>query len=143
MINITIEKKGILIMKEIKVGHYKNDNNSRFVYLGEAIVKTIEMQRTETRMIGLLDIVFEVPLEFGESCEFLIRLETQFEDIRQFLDKLASAFQNPVHHPNPDDLFRVEWAYLQLLNRDLRASPRLLEQRLADDADFFCEVIHR
>ena len=47
-------------MKEINVGHYKNDNRSRYVYLGEARVKTIEMQQTEKRMIGLLDIVFGV-----------------------------------------------------------------------------------
>lgn len=42
---------------------------------------------------------------------------------------------------NPDDLFRVEWAYLPLLDRHHGASPKLLEQRLADDPKFFCEVI--
>lgn len=42
---------------------------------------------------------------------------------------------------NPDDLFQVEWAFLPLLDRHRGASPKLLERRLADDADFFCEVI--
>ncbi|MFO1350914.1 MAG: hypothetical protein U1F68_09650 [Gammaproteobacteria bacterium] len=42
---------------------------------------------------------------------------------------------------NPDDLFRVEWAYLLLLDRPNDAYPKLLEQRLADDPNFFCEVI--
>ena len=42
---------------------------------------------------------------------------------------------------NPDDLFKVEWAYLQLLERDHGASPKLLENRLASDPSFFCEVI--
>lgn len=42
---------------------------------------------------------------------------------------------------NPDDLFRVEWAYLRLLNQDDDASPKLLERRLANDPGFFCEVI--
>ncbi len=42
---------------------------------------------------------------------------------------------------NPDDLFRVEWAYLPLLEHDKGSSPRLLEQRLADDPAFFCEAI--
>lgn len=42
---------------------------------------------------------------------------------------------------NPDDLFRVEWAYLPFLEHDGGSSPRLLEQRLADDPAFFCEVI--
>ncbi|MDP2976098.1 MAG: hypothetical protein Q8N45_07795, partial [Anaerolineales bacterium] len=42
---------------------------------------------------------------------------------------------------NPDDLFKVEWAYLQLLERGRRVSPKLLENRLATDPSFFCEVI--
>ena len=37
---------------------------------------------------------------------------------------------------NPDDLFRIEWSYLRLLDRHQGASPRLLEQRLASDPDF-------
>ena len=42
---------------------------------------------------------------------------------------------------NPDDLFRVEWAYLPLLDRHHGAAPKVLEQRLADDPSFFCELI--
>lgn len=42
---------------------------------------------------------------------------------------------------NPDDLFRVEWAYLPLLDRHRNASPKLLERRLATEPKFFCEVI--
>ena len=40
-----------------------------------------------------------------------------------------------------NDLFRVEWAYLTLLNRYDGAEPKLLEKRLATEPDFFCEVI--
>lgn len=39
------------------------------------------------------------------------------------------------------DLFKVEWAYLPLLNHHNGASPKLLERRLADEPGFFCEVI--
>jgi DNA-binding transcriptional ArsR family regulator len=42
---------------------------------------------------------------------------------------------------NPADLFRVEWAYLRVLDRDRGAHPKLLEQRLADSPEFFCEII--
>jgi hypothetical protein len=42
---------------------------------------------------------------------------------------------------NPDDLFKVEWAYLPLLNRIRDASPQLLSRRLATEPKFFCEVI--
>ncbi len=40
-----------------------------------------------------------------------------------------------------NDLFKVEWAYLPLLDRHRGASPKLLEQRLADDPKFFCHLI--
>lgn len=42
---------------------------------------------------------------------------------------------------NEDDLFKVEWAYLRLLDRHRGATPQLLENRLANDPEFFCEVI--
>jgi len=42
---------------------------------------------------------------------------------------------------NLDELFKIEWAFLPLLDRHNGASPRLLEQRLSSDPDFFCEVI--
>jgi hypothetical protein len=42
---------------------------------------------------------------------------------------------------SPDDLTRIEWAYLPLLERDRGASPKSLENRLASDPGFFCEVI--
>jgi len=42
---------------------------------------------------------------------------------------------------NSDDLFRVEWAYLPLLDRPNGASPKHLWHRLATEPGFFCEVI--
>lgn len=42
---------------------------------------------------------------------------------------------------NADDLCRVEWAYLLVLENGYDASPRLLERRLATEPGFFCEVI--
>ncbi len=42
---------------------------------------------------------------------------------------------------NRDDLFRVEWAYVPLLGRHRGVAPRHLESRLANDPDFFCDVI--
>jgi pentatricopeptide repeat protein len=42
---------------------------------------------------------------------------------------------------DPDDLFKVEWAYLPLLSGHPGAAPKILEQRLADDHDFFCQLI--
>jgi hypothetical protein len=94
-----------ITVKEITVGHYKTDNRSRYVYLGVARAKTIEMQPTE---LGhrLLDIIFEVPLEGQEEpCEFLIRLETYADEITRFCSMLEDAIENPTPHPWLFDLF--------------------------------------
>jgi hypothetical protein len=40
-----------------------------------------------------------------------------------------------------DELLNIEWAYLPLLDRHLKASPKALERRLAIDPAAFCEVI--
>jgi hypothetical protein len=57
-----------------------------------------------------------------------------------FVVEIIKALQNDPD-TNPDDLFRVEWAYLGILDEYHEAAPKLLEQRLADDPSFFCEVI--
>ena len=40
-----------------------------------------------------------------------------------------------------DALFKIEWAYLTALDGHRGARPKLLEQRLASDPAFFCEII--
>ena len=54
--------------------------------------------------------------------------------------ELIKALQND-SKTDANDLFRVEWAYLPLLNEYNRAEPRLLEKRLATQPGFFSEVI--
>lgn len=41
----------------------------------------------------------------------------------------------------PEDLYRVEWAYLPILNGHGDAYPKLLWRRLATEPEFFCELI--
>jgi len=40
-----------------------------------------------------------------------------------------------------DDLFKIEWHYLPLLNRLYGGAPKVLEYKLASSPAFFCEVI--
>jgi hypothetical protein len=57
------------------------------------------------------------------------------------ITELIKALQED-SHTNQDDLFRVEWAYLQLLvspGRDAR--PIFLETHLSTHPDFFCQLI--
>jgi hypothetical protein len=42
---------------------------------------------------------------------------------------------------NTDDLFNVEWAYLQLLDNNYGVRPKILENTLAINPNFFCELI--
>lgn len=92
-------------MKSVNVGQYKKDPRSQFVYLGQAEAKAIECQHTENPNIQLLDIVFEVPLEDQETCEFLIRLETHSEELRILQRKLSYAIEHPIPHPADNNLF--------------------------------------
>ena len=56
------------------------------------------------------------------------------------VEELIKALQDDPN-TNPDDLFLIEWAFLPLLDGLDGVFPKLLEQRLADDPMFFCEVI--
>lgn len=66
------------------------------------------------------------------------------EGVRQMdayeIIEIIKALQND-QSANLDDLFKIEWAYLPLLDRHHDASPKLSEQRLANEPEFFCEVI--
>jgi hypothetical protein len=57
-----------------------------------------------------------------------------------YVTEFIKALQNDPT-TNPSDLFQIEWAYLPLLDGFHGASPKLLENRLASDPSFFCEVI--
>ncbi|MCK9355824.1 MAG: hypothetical protein M0R22_01560 [Dehalococcoidia bacterium] len=55
------------------------------------------------------------------------------------VDLIKTLQDNP--NTSADDLTKIEWAYLPLLQADGRVSPRTLERRLASDPEFFCEAI--
>lgn len=61
-------------------------------------------------------------------------------DVYEIVEIIKALQDDPA--TNPDDLFRVEWAYLPLLDpRHRDASPKLLVRRLTNEPGFFCEVI--
>jgi len=115
---------------------------------------------------GDLSIAIDKLLEQGRphaaiNCLYIMRYRKQPIDVAQIVNALLAAFSSPepsssrdaykivelvkilqeTPEVSPDDLFRVEWAYLPLLDRHCGATPKLLESRLAGDPDFFCEVI--
>jgi hypothetical protein len=60
-------------------------------------------------------------------------------DIYETVEIIKALERDP--DTKPEDLFRVEWAYLPLLNEHHGASPEFLWRRLAEAPKFFCEVI--
>lgn len=65
--------------------------------------------------------------------------DTREVEAHDIVDVIKALQRDP--NTNPDDLFQVEWAFLPLLDRQRGVAPQLLEQKLADDPAFFCEVI--
>jgi len=60
-------------------------------------------------------------------------------DVHEIVEVIKALQDDP--NMRPDDLFKVEWAYLPLLDRLHGNYPKYLQQRLADSPEFFCEVI--
>lgn len=113
-----------------------------------------------------LDIAIDKLLEYGRphatiDCLARMRFDKQPIDVNKVIAALLNALSSsePTNSMDShqivelikmlqddpavsqDDLFRVEWAYLPLLDTNQEASPKLLENRLASDPEFFCEVI--
>lgn len=122
--------------------------------------------RLNPRTDGKLNIAVEKLIEYKRPKAAISCLGRMFHDnrsidpslcIRALLSALSSAEQSYFAEENyildlikflqgnsevsSDDLFRVEWGYLPLLDRFNDAEPKLLEKELADDPEFFCEVI--
>lgn len=115
---------------------------------------------------GQLDVAIDKLIEYGRpraaiNCLDKVRRAKQQINVNQCIRALLAALssEEPAYamdsyhivelikflqassDVSSDDLFRVEWAYLPLLDRHRGASPKLLETRLANDPEFFCEVI--
>lgn len=84
------------------------------------------------------------PIDSGRAARALLAALESTEsahpmDAYQTVEIIKALQDNP--NTNPDDLFRVEWAYLPLLDRHSDAAPKLLARRMATEPPFFCEVI--
>ncbi len=86
----------------------------------------------------------EQPLDNKQAIQALLEA-VKFPESRNSMDvyevvEIIKALQDDPD-TNPDDLSKVEWAYLPLLTQYHGASPKLISRRLAEDPGFFCEVI--
>lgn len=113
--------------------------------LSDAIDKLIEHGRPNAA-INCLDRMryAKQPINVGQCVKALLSALSSSEpsysmDAYNIVELIKMLQENP--EVNPDDLFRVEWAYLPLLDRHHGTAPKLLENRLASDPEFFCEAI--
>ena len=84
------------------------------------------------------------PLDITQTIKILLsatksREHLQSQDAFHIARIIKSLQEN--EKVNPDDLLVVEWAYLPLLDGRHDVTPKILENRLANDPDYFCEVI--
>ena len=113
---------------------YRTDDD-----FGFAIDKLIAYDRPHTAIEWLYS---KKPLDKSRSVKALMAAISSQEPPQEMgthtIIEIIKVLQDDPE-TDPDDLFRIEWAYLRLLDR--YASPKSLENRLSSDPDFFCEVI--
>lgn len=110
-----------------------------------AIDKLIEVSRPQSAIDCLYVRIYkQLPLDSERTINALLAALSTVESTKSIdsyhITELIKALQNDPT-TDQDGLFRVEWAYLPLLNEHQGGSPTLLEGKLADDPNFFCEVI--
>ena len=115
--------------------------------IGKAINKLIENGRSRAAITCLGRMLHDKrAIDVNQAVRALHAAGTSSEplgSVNTYDDfiKIIQALQDDPE-TDPEDLFRIEWAYLPLLDSySGDASPKTLENRLASDADFFCEVI--
>ncbi|MDA3896711.1 MAG: hypothetical protein PF482_11270 [Desulfobacteraceae bacterium] len=126
--------------QKVQVNPYQSDNDLLF-----AIDKLLEASRPQTAIDCLhCRLHKKLPLDTKRTVRALLDAVSAKEPVNTMdsyhITELIKALQND-SETDQNDLFRVEWAYLRLLDRHSEAEPKLLEARLATNPDFFCEVI--
>jgi len=129
-------------------------------YWTQVIVRPINLTKEEfqicagkllgcNRPISALDCLYwanyrKFPLPPQQSMKILLKAKSVQESNRRIdLDQATEIIKNLQSNSavNPDDLFNVEWAYLDMLHIQTDFSPKTLEQKLASDPKFFHEMI--
>jgi len=110
-----------------------------------ALGKLLEFGRPNAAIEGITrDIYKKKDINPELACDALLAL-VQAEEPAGRIDsyhitEIIKALQENAA-TDQDKLFHVEWAYVSLLDRHSDGSPITLENRLASDPGFFCELI--
>ncbi|MEE9426207.1 MAG: hypothetical protein V3V18_14700 [Methylococcales bacterium] len=110
-----------------------------------AIEKLIQYGRPNAAINCLSSLLLtNQTIDYSQCINALLSALTSNESTssmnRHNIVKLIKFLQNS-SDVSQDDLFQIEWAYLPLLDTYSGTSPKILENRLANNPDFFSEVI--
>lgn len=113
--------------------------------LESAVDKLIEHGRPNAALRCLGKLAYEnhsFDSKLGINA-LLASLSSSNEEISVESHQLVDVIKALQNNPDTDQggLFLVEWAYLSLLDRFSKGSPKLLERKLATEPAFFCEMI--
>ena len=114
--------------------------------IGIAIDKLIEYGRPHAAINCLHRMLYDKhSLDKSRSVKALLAAVSSAEpsdsmDVYHIVEIIKALQDDP--DIDSEYLFQVEWAYLPLLDRDRSVSPKHLENCLASDPTFFCEVMH-
>lgn len=122
---------------------YQTENDIEY-----ALGKLLEFGRPNAAIEGFMrdlykkkDINTELACLACDALLALVQTEEPTGRIDSYhITEIIKALQENVA-TDQDKLFHVEWAYVSLLDRHSDGSPITLENRLASDPGFFCELI--
>ncbi len=120
---------------------YEADGN-----IEDAIDKLIDCERPFAAVACLRRIVSDgKPLNTVQCIKALLAAVSSREEARQntFSDDVVNLIKALQDSPDTDldALVSVEWKYLSFFYEDIKVFPKTLENKLASDPEFFCEVI--
>ncbi len=133
-----LEEEEASYWRHVNVNPYLDKEN--LIYAAEKLLRY-------GRPIAALDCLYarqhvKLPLDHALTITALIDSVSSNEPRntlnQRYALKLIKALQEDPD-TDPEGLFKVEWACVALMDGDTR--PKLLEQKLASDPDFFCKVI--
>ena len=126
---------------ELTNAHYIEDEDD----LNFAVNNLVKVGRSNTALdIISSQIHFHQNIDTDLACDVLLDL-VRHENLHNSIDSYSVtqtiiALQND-SSTNKERLFQVEWAYLVFLGEYSEASPKTLENTLATDPKFFCQMI--
>ncbi|MCL4550127.1 MAG: hypothetical protein M1495_16345 [Bacteroidetes bacterium] len=131
-----------LYWEKTYINPYQSDGD-----LTLAIDKLIEFGRPHAALDCINKILYDKkPLDVQRAVRALLAGITSKESSNMMdvhnITEIIKALQED-DSISEDDLFRIEWGYLQLLDGYNSVSPKYLGSRLANDSSFFCELIRK